>query len=126
MDTFNSQVPNVSVGCIFNNFSSHAVTADLDVADLAKAAEFFHSDGLVVTGSETGQPAAVSDVDKVREVTQLPLIIGSGVTEENLSDYRDKADVLIVGSHFKVGGHWHSDVDKERVRNFMTKHKRCE
>lgn len=108
----------------FNIFlSSHAVTADLDVADTAKAAEFFHSDGLVVTGCETGQPAAVTDIDRVREVTQLPLIVGSGVTEGNLGDYRGKAHVLIVGSHFKVGGHWHGDVDEDRVRNFMIKHK---
>ena len=96
------------------------------MADLAKAAEFFDSDGLVVTGNETGQPASLEDVDNVRDVTHLPLIVGSGVTDTNLRDYQGKADVMIVGSHFKVGGHWHGDVDQARVRNFMAKHLLCE
>lgn len=99
------------------------MTTDLDVADLAKAAEFFHSDGLIVTGRETGHSTDIRDLDKVREVTRLPVIVGSGVTEENLLHYRGKADVLIVGSHFKVGGRWHGDVDEDRVRSFMAKHR---
>lgn len=104
-------------------YSSHAVTADLDISSLAKAAEFFHSDGLVVTGTETGSPADMTDIEMVRKVTQLPLIIGSGVTEEDLGKYvRGKVDVLIVGSHFKVGGRWHGDVDEDRVRSFMDQH----
>ena len=104
-------------------FSSHAVTADLSISDLTKAAEFFCSDGIIVTGSETGSPADVKDVTEARKATPLPLIIGSGVTEANMEEYHGKADVLIVGSHFKVGGHWHDNVDEVRVRNFMTKHR---
>lgn len=108
---------------LFLLLSSHAVTADLGISDLTKAAEFFCSDGIIVTGSETGSPADGEDVTEAREATQLPLVIGSGVTEANMKEYHGKADVLIVGSHFKVGGRWHDDVDEDRVRNFMTKHK---
>lgn len=93
---------------------------------MAKAAEFFLSDGLVVTGSETGQPADIGDLDRVREVTRLPLVVGSGVTEANLGQYRGKADAMIVGSHFKVGGRWDGKVDGERVRSFMSKHRQLE
>lgn len=110
--------------CLFL-FSSHAVTSDLSIADVAKAAAFFCSDGLVVTGAETGSPAADQDIADVRGAAppQLPVIVGSGVTEGSVGRYLGKADALIVGSHFKVKGHWHGDVDEERVRNFMTKHR---
>lgn len=35
-------------------FSAHAVTSDVDLVDMAKAAEFFGSDGVIVTGTATG------------------------------------------------------------------------
>jgi predicted TIM-barrel enzyme len=102
------------------------VTADLSISEVARAAEFFCSNGIIVTGSETGQPVDSRDLSAVREATPLPVILGSGVTEDNLGEYHGKADALIVGSHFKVGGHWHSDVDKERVQRFMARHKQYE
>lgn len=108
-------------------YSSHAVTADLCISEVARAAEFFCSDGIIITGTETGQPVDTQALAVVRKTTQLPLIIGSGVTDDNLGDYYPgKADVLIVGSHFKVGGHWRGDVEVERVQRFMAKHKQYE
>ena len=34
--------------------SAHAVTADVSLADTARAAKFFRADGVVVTGAGTG------------------------------------------------------------------------
>ena len=42
--------------------SSHSITADVDLKETAKAAEFFISDGLIVTGSATGEEANQNDV----------------------------------------------------------------
>lgn len=42
--------------------SSHAMTADLKIKDVAKAAEFFLSDGIIVTGSCTGEEADHEDL----------------------------------------------------------------
>lgn len=100
--------------------SSHAVTSDLDVADIAKAAEFFLSDGVILTGQSTGQPADNREIARVKETTPLPGLVGSGVTVDNLEQYIG-ADALIVGSHFKEGGQWSNGVVKERVANFMEK-----
>jgi uncharacterized protein len=36
--------------------SSHSITADTSIEETAKAAEFFLSDGLIVTGTATGKP----------------------------------------------------------------------
>ena len=101
------------------------MTSDLWISDLAKAADFFCSDGIIVTGSETGQPANTRDLKAVREVTRLPLIVGSGVTEGNLNEYYGTVEAMIVGSHFKVGGHWQGNLQEDRVRCFMEKHREC-
>ena len=37
--------------------SAHAITADVDIVETAKAAEFFTVDGVIVTGLATGEPA---------------------------------------------------------------------
>lgn len=98
--------------------SSHAVTADVDLLETAKAAEFFLSDGVVVTGQSTGSPADKSEVAQVKDTLSLPVLVGSGVTSENVGCYAT-ADALIVGSHFKEGGTWHGTVAKDRVIDFM-------
>lgn len=48
------------------------------------------------------------------------MLIGSGVTVENMERFLN-AHGVIVGSHFKEGGHWANAVDPERVKRFMEK-----
>lgn len=43
-------------------YSAHAITQDVTIAETAKAAEFFMSDGLIITGSATGDPASLQDI----------------------------------------------------------------
>jgi predicted TIM-barrel enzyme len=50
----------------------------------------------------------------------LPVLIGSGVTSENLNP-SIQASGLIIGSYFKEGGHWSGPVDLSRVKSFMAK-----
>jgi len=42
--------------------SSHAITQDISLIETAKAAEFFLTDGIIVTGTATGQPAEPQEV----------------------------------------------------------------
>lgn len=49
---------------------------------------------------------------------KIPILVGSGVTLENVKDYLD-ANALIVGSYFKKEGYWANDLDPNRVRRFM-------
>ena len=103
-------------------YSSHAVTADLSIAEMAEASHFFLSDGVVLTGQATGSPVNCREMREVRDVTAthgIPLIIGSGVTETNVEQYYKCADALIVGSHFKENSHWMNDVDRSHVERFM-------
>lgn len=94
--------------------SAHAITADVDIVETAKAAEFFSVDGVIVTGISTGAPADADEVRNVSGAVGVPTIIGSGITPENIAHYRD-ADAFIVGSSVKSDGVWSSALDIERT-----------
>jgi membrane complex biogenesis BtpA family protein len=96
--------------------ASHAITNDLDVAELAKGAEFFCADGVIVTGVATGEPTSTDDVVAARRATKLPILVGSGVTPEQVPVLLRHADALIVGSWIKQGGVWHQPVDAQRAK----------
>lgn len=77
------------------------------------------ADGVILTGKSTGTPVDDDDLKRVRSCG-LPILIGSGVTLENLESYLS-ADALIVGSYFKKSGKWDSDLCNEKVERFMNK-----
>jgi hypothetical protein len=99
--------------------SAHAITGDVDIVETAKAAEFFTVDGVIVTGVATGQPAEPDEVNAVGRAVSVPTIVGSGVTTENVLQYRD-ADAFIVGSSVKKDGLWSNPIDLDRARALVT------
>lgn len=99
--------------------SSHALTADVDIVETARAAEFFASDGIIVTGAATGCAADAGEVRAVAAAVSAPVLVGSGVTPANVAGFLADADAVIVGSCLKEGGRWDGAVDAQRVRAFM-------
>lgn len=96
--------------------SSHAISSDISIEEMAKAAEFFLADGLIVTGTSTGESASEKDVEAVKNAVKSPVWIGSGITANNLANYFSQADGFIVGSSLKVNNHWANNVDKDKVK----------
>lgn len=78
------------------------------------------ADGLVVSGPATGK---VTDADELQAVVDarddadrdVPVLLGSGVTPENVSGLFDIADGAIVGTALKVDGETTNPVDADRV-----------
>jgi uncharacterized protein len=99
--------------------SAHALTADVDIATAAHAAEFFLADGVIVTGIASGLPATPEDVSSVAAAVHVPVVVGSGITAENLDRYAP-AGGFIVGTSLKRGGDWTQPVDAERARALVT------
>ena len=102
--------------------SSHTITSDVSLLDTAFAAQFFKADGIILTGKSTGDSTDLDEVKEIylnKEKLKLPVIIGSGVTKQNVNEYIGLADALIIGSYFKHDGHWASDLSKQRVHDFM-------
>ena len=94
---------------------------DISLGETAQAAEFFLSDGIIVTGKATGEKADIEDVKTVKNSTKLPVIIGSGIDQYNIHEYWNFADAFIIGSSLKKEGLWENDVDRVRVKQFMQK-----
>ena len=95
--------------------SAHALTADVDIVETARAAEFFLADGVVVTGPVTARAADTAEVEAVASGTGLPVLVGSGLTPRNLAAY-PLADGFIVGSFVKRDGVWSNPLDGERAQ----------
>jgi membrane complex biogenesis BtpA family protein len=95
--------------------SSHAMTADLSAADWAMAAEDNLADAVIVTGRHTGHKADPDWLREVRAATPLPVVIGSGLTAENIEAYLPHADAFIVGSSLKFDGNWRNPPDPKRL-----------
>ncbi|XP_036216191.1 uncharacterized protein F13E9.13, mitochondrial isoform X1 [Bactrocera oleae] len=99
--------------------SSHAITHDVTLFETAKAAEFFLSDGIVITGRSTGCAANMEDLNAVAGKINAPLIIGSGVTNTNLKQYYESSQAVIVGSSFKLNGFWANNLCEKSINKFM-------
>ncbi len=101
--------------------SSHSITADQNLEDTAIAAQYFLSDGVIITGKFTGVPADIEELSSIGDKLNIPVIIGSGITAENISAYLNLADGVIVGSYLKFENKWQNPVDPERVKELMAK-----
>jgi membrane complex biogenesis BtpA family protein len=108
--------------------AAHALTADLDLVETARAAEFSLADGVIVTGVATGREAEPAEVQAVGAAVGVPTFVGSGISHLNLARY-GAADGYIVGSSVKRDGVWSGALDSARVqalsRAFGTLEKRA-
>ena len=98
---------------------SHSLTMDLDIKDEIMQAEFFLVDGVIVTSQFTGINPDKGDLVKAKSATKLPVLIGSGMTAENIKDYLPLADGFIVGSYFRRDGKFLEKLEAERLNKFM-------
>jgi uncharacterized protein len=94
--------------------ASHAISADISISQAAEAAAFSGADAVIVTGVATGKPADFADLVAAR-VGEIPLLVGSGLSADNLHRYWALADGFIVGSSLKRGGRWDAPLCDERL-----------
>ncbi len=85
-----------------------------------EAAERGLADALIITGARTSEPVNLKDVVLARKAGK-PVLIGSGVTPDNIKLYWKVADGFIVGSYFKEEGRPENPVVLARVKELMDK-----
>ncbi len=98
---------------------SHFIVSDRPVVEQARDAESEGAEALIVTGFETGKSPSPDRVRELRQAVGVPVLIGSGMTQDNVPDLLRYADGAIVGSAFKVGQQWKAPVDEVAARTFM-------
>jgi hypothetical protein len=99
--------------------AAHAITADVSLGETAETVEFMGADCVIVTGSATGKPPTIADVQEAKNHCGLPVFLGSGITDTNIAEFYDRADGFIIGSAFKVDGLWSNTIDPARVSKLM-------
>lgn len=95
---------------------SHAIVADRSIGELTRDLAFFDADAVIATGHRTGNAATLEEIDEVGSASSLPLLVGSGVTPENIGEILLRVDGVIVASSLKRDGDWWNEVQVERVK----------
>lgn len=101
-------------------FGAHAITADRSIAEQATDAEWFDADVLIASGTRTGSPTQPREVEEVKDGTNLPVIVGSGLSADQVPALFRIADGAIIGQWLKHDGRWWNAVDPRRVEQLMT------
>jgi membrane complex biogenesis BtpA family protein len=83
---------------------THMVLTHVSIEDSAKAAESCGADAIIVTGTHIGVETPIDIIKRVKKVTKIPVIAGSGVKTSNIKEQLSIADGAIVGSSLKEGG----------------------
>lgn len=98
---------------------AHAIVADRSIPELTRDLAFFGADAVIATGQRTGDSATIDEIDTICGATDLPLLVGSGVTPANVAAILERTSGVIVASALKEGGVWWNPVEVSRVRHFM-------
>jgi membrane complex biogenesis BtpA family protein len=98
---------------------AHAIVADRSIPELTRDVEFFDADVVIATGQRTGDSATRDEIEAIKSATDLPVVVGSGVTLDNVGWILSICDGVIVASSLKREGVWWNEVDPDRVQRFM-------
>ncbi len=93
-------------------------TIDLEALD---ALERGLADAVIVTGDRTGLSAKLSDLKLLREKQIQPILIGSGVTLDNIQEILPFIDGVIIGTSLKHKNKISQPVDSKKVEALMQK-----
>lgn len=79
------------------------------------------ADAVIVSGTATGQPIDLQTLQTVKAAAgTTPVLIGSGVSAQNIAQFFPFANGAIIGSSLKVDGRVDQPVDVRRVREFVS------
>lgn len=80
------------------------------------------ADAITITGRKTGGETDIKDIVRVREALKdVPLIVGSGVSIDNVEQYLDYVNAIIIATSFNVDGKVEGELDGARISAFMNK-----
>lgn len=97
----------------------------ISIEESARMAQECGADALIITGAHTGSASPVETLARVRKVTSLPLIAGSGVNAENVADQLRTVDAAIVGSSMKAHGRAEEPIDEALAAHLIERARKC-
>jgi uncharacterized protein len=105
-------------------FVKHGSPAgNLEIVDVAKDTIYRGlADHIILTGSGTGMPTKIGDVQLLRDtIPDADIWIGSGVNPDNINDFIQFANSAIVGTYFHKNSDITEPLCRDRVNRLMDK-----
>lgn len=103
---------------------THMLLPTVSIEDSAGAAISCGADAIIVTGTHIGKETPMEIIKKVKAMSSIPVLVGSGVRKENIKEQLELADGAIIGSSLKVDGVISNpisyDLTKEIIDNFKS------
>jgi membrane complex biogenesis BtpA family protein len=80
------------------------------------------ADALIVSGERTGEETNIEKIKGVKNsVEDVPVIVGSGVNEKNISETLKYCDGIIIGTAIKKDGITENEVEPKRIKRLLSK-----
>lgn len=98
---------------------SHSIVSDRPICELARDVEFFQASSLIATGFRTGDQTKPEEVLAIREGSNLPILVGSGIDIDNCVELLKIADGAILGVSVKEPREMSGKTNVEKLRKFM-------
>ena len=96
-----------------HSFPISSIPLEVAIKDAINA----KADGIILTGLETGNPPTIEDAKMFKQICKnTPLIIGSGINQDNIDDFLKVVDGVIVGSSIKENGIVENPVNLKRTK----------
>jgi len=110
--------PEIVVLADVQSKGTHPVVA-IELEDAARWSQRAGADAVIVTGAATGVATPLDSVRRVKAAVTVPVLAGSGVTEETVAATLVVADGVIVGTAVKEGGRVENPVSRARAQAFL-------
>lgn len=74
------------------------------------------ADGVIISGKRTGSEVDLEKLKKAKELSKVPVLVGSGTTYDNLPKLWKYADGFIIGTWIKKEGRVENEIDSRRAK----------
>lgn len=98
---------------------TYPLNSEIPIEESASWAESVGADALIVTGVATGAETPIDVITRVKAVTKLPVIVGSGMNMTNAKKQFEICDGAIIGSALKKDKNLMNCVDLELAEAFI-------
>lgn len=116
---------NIALLCDIQTKHTFMLSNAISIEESARMATDCGADALIITGAHTGTASSLEVFRRVRNVTTLPLIAGSGVNADNVAQQLAEVDAAIVGSSMKAHGRADEPIDEALAAHLMERVRAC-
>ena len=98
---------------------TYPLCSEISIEQSAVWAAANYADALIVTGITTGAETPLETIRRVKQVTDLPIVVGSGPKKQNICEQYRLCDGAIIGSSLKENGDLRNPVDFQRATELI-------